>query len=174
MKYFLDLITFLYGERQNFNDSADKMTSRHVIHPADYMVKVFPNERPFDMTSRWLRWTCSKCPKLCSHYQRGSNKIASLSYDGSQCLYTANNWAQHEHRSSPAAFSLFITWQQRNTRPKKDHYWQFTNNIIGSLPLFSVKDSKAFAVCHLATLLWRSKVCLHHLVWNESAWWHKT
>lgn len=155
---------FLYGERQNFSDSADKKTSCHVIHPADCMVKVFPNQRPLDMTSQWLRWSCSKCPMLCSHYQRGSNKMASLSCDGSQCFYMANNWAQHEHRSSPAAFSLFLMRQQRNARQKKTtiaYYYIYIKYI-------------KFALCHLATLLWRSKVCLHHLLWNESNWWHKT
>lgn len=77
-----------YGETQNFNDSTDKMMSRHVIHPADYMVKVFPNEWP--LGSQWVCRSCSKCPTLCSHDQQGSNKMACLSCDGSQCLYTVN------------------------------------------------------------------------------------
>lgn len=133
--------------------------------------KVFPNKQPLDMTSQWLRWTCSKFPTLLTlptrEQQNGQPELCS------QCLYMMNNWAQHEHRSSSAVFSSFMARQQRNARPKM--------TIIGNLPPLTLipvcflqgqHDSKA--LCHLTALLWRSKVRLHHLVWNESTWWHKT
>lgn len=152
---------FLYGERQNFNDSTDKVAT---------------GLWSFQMNSL-LTWPLSGCAELAVNVQH----FAHITNEGATkwpawAVMAANVCVRPttEHRSSPAAFSLFITRQQRNTRP--------TKTIIGDLPpltlitvyIFSAKDSKAFALGHLATLLWRSKVCLHHLAWNESTWWYKT
>lgn len=172
MRYFLDLIPCFWMERggEKMNDSTEKRTLRRTTW------------RSFQMKGL-LTWPLSGWDELavniqhCAHTtNQGATKWPAWAVMCHQCLYMANNGAQHEHRSSSAAFSSFIARQQKkNARPKMA--------IIGDLPPLTLitvyflqgqRDSEAFALRHLTALLWRSKVLLHHLVWNISAWWHKT
>lgn len=83
----------------------------------------FPNEGPLDMTSVRLRWTCSKCPTVRSHYQRGSSKMASMSCDGSQCLWQTIYEPRSRHSY---VFFIYNTMTNKHKAKKKKTDWRFT------------------------------------------------
>lgn len=143
MRYFLDLIPREGGKKwmiplKRWHYAVSS------IHPSIQRTtwRSFPNERPLDMTSQWLGWTCSKYPtlRLTLPTREQQNGQPELWCAASVCI-----WRTMERSlstgSSSAAFSSFIARQQKKKcKAKNGYYWRFTS-FNPNYSLFSARPT---------------------------------
>lgn len=142
MRYFLDLIPCFWMERGGKKWMIPLKRWHYAvssIHPADDM-KVFPNERPLDMTSQWLGWTCSKYPTLRSHDQPGSNKMASLSCDVQPVFVYGEQWSAAWAQVKLSCVFLIYSATAKKCKAKNGYYWRLTS-FNPNYSLFSARPT---------------------------------